>query len=65
MVIFFHRHRLPETWWTDRANYSNWAEEMIGMREILLKFANGGSSNGVLTRDNIVGMRTPYLKPGN
>lgn len=35
------------------------------MREILLKFANGGSSNGVLTRDNIVGLRTPYLKPGN
>lgn len=58
-------HRTPETWWTDRANYSQWAEEVIGMREILLKFANGGvTTNGVLTRDNIVGHRGPYFKPG-
>ncbi|XP_074602653.1 chitin deacetylase 7-like isoform X2 [Brevipalpus obovatus] len=57
-------HRLPEIWWTDQANYSQWAEEVIGMREIILKFANGGSSNGVLTRDNIVGFRAPYMKPG-
>ncbi|RWS31634.1 Chitin binding Peritrophin-A domain containing protein 10-like protein [Leptotrombidium deliense] len=58
-------HRLPELWWTDKANYSEWAEEIIGMREILLKFANGGATtNGVLSRENVVGMRAPYVKPG-
>ena len=58
-------HRLPELWWTDKANYSEWAEEMIGMREILIKFANGGAANkGILSRDNILGMRAPYVKPG-
>lgn len=57
-------HRQPEIWWTDNANYSDWAEEMIGMREILLTNAGGTSSNAVLTRDNILGMRAPYMKPG-
>ena len=56
------RHRLPETWWTDVANYSEWAEEMIGMREMLIKFGSGNSK--LLTRENILGMRAPYVKPG-
>lgn len=30
---------------------------MIGMREILVNFAN-------LTKSDIVGMRAPFLKPG-
>lgn len=45
------------------ANYSEWAEEMIGMREMLIKFAGG--NNKLLTRENILGMRAPYVKPGN
>lgn len=49
--------------WTDRANYSEWAEEMIGMREILIKYVNTPGSQ-VLSRDNLVGMRAPYVKPG-
>lgn len=57
-------HRQPETWWTDQANYSDWAEEMIGMREILLSNAAGTASKSVLTRDNILGMRAPFIKPG-
>lgn len=59
-----YSHRQPETWWTETANYSDYAEEVIGLREILLKFGNGGSSNGPLTRDNVIGMRAPYIKPG-
>lgn len=51
-------------WWTDTANYSDWAEEVIGLREILLKFGNGGNPNGPLTRDNVIGLRAPYVKPG-
>lgn len=58
------RHRQPETWWTESANYSDYAEEVIGLREILLKYGNGGSSNGPLNRDNVIGMRAPYIKPG-
>ncbi|KAK4337374.1 hypothetical protein RND71_043331 [Anisodus tanguticus] len=46
------------------ANYSDWAEEVIGLREILLKFGNGGNTAGPLTRDNIIGLRSPYIKPG-
>jgi len=57
-------HRQPETWWTENANYSDYAEEVIGLREILLKYANGGSTNGPLTRDNVIGMRVPFIKPG-
>lgn len=38
---------------------------MIGLREILLKFANGGQVNGgPLSRDNVIGLRAPYVKPG-
>ena len=62
--LFGNRHRQPEVWWTDTANYSNWAEEIIGMREILISNAGGTSANAVLTRDNIVGMRAPYIRPG-
>ena len=58
------RHRQPETWWTENANYSDYAEEVIGLREILLKYGNGGASNGPLNRDNVIGMRAPYIKPG-
>lgn len=47
-------------WWTDKANYSDWAEEIIGMREIILSLTGGS----VLSRDNLVGMRVPYVKPG-
>ncbi|CAG2113966.1 unnamed protein product, partial [Medioppia subpectinata] len=56
-------HRLPEIWWTDNANYSDWAEEMIGIREIIL--ANSGSSSvPAVSRETLVGMRAPYIKPG-
>ncbi|XP_068632474.1 chitin deacetylase 1 [Battus philenor] len=37
--------------------YEEWAGEMIGMREILKKFAN-------ISRTEIVGARAPFLKPG-
>ncbi|CAL8079007.1 unnamed protein product [Orchesella dallaii] len=38
-------------------SYEKWAQEMIGMKEILGKFAN-------ITGEDIIGMRAPYLKPG-
>lgn len=34
------------------------------MREILLSNSGGTSANSVLTRDNILGMRAPFIKPG-
>lgn len=37
--------------------YEEWAGEMIGMREVLKKFAN-------VSRSEIVGARAPFLKPG-
>lgn len=57
-------HRLPELWWTDKANYSDWVEEMVGMREILLQLTNINGDNPVIKREDIVGMRAPYIKPG-
>ncbi|XP_064481996.1 chitin deacetylase 1-like [Ornithodoros turicata] len=49
-------HRGPESWWT-KATYENWTEEMAGMREILTRFGN-------VSKDTILGVRAPYLKPG-
>lgn len=57
-------HRLPELWWTDQANYSDWVEEMIGMREILLQLTNINGDTPVIKREDLVGMRAPYIKPG-
>lgn len=57
-------HRLPELWWTDKANYSDWVEEIIGMREILLQLTNINGDTPVIKREDIVGMRAPYIKPG-
>lgn len=37
--------------------YEEWVGEMIGMREILKHFAN-------ISRNDVVGMRAPFLKPG-
>lgn len=37
--------------------YEEWVGEMIGMREIVRHFSN-------ISKDNVVGMRAPYLKPG-
>lgn len=37
--------------------YEEWVGEMIGVREILKHFAN-------ISRNDIVGMRAPFLKPG-
>lgn len=37
--------------------YEEWAGEMIGMREVLKRFAN-------ISRSDIVGARAPFLKPG-
>lgn len=37
--------------------YDEWVGEMIGMREILKHFAN-------ISKNDIVGMRAPFLKPG-
>ena len=64
LFLLTSSHRLPELWWTDTANYSQWAEEIIGLREIVLKFANGGTNKAILNRENVVGMRAPYVKPG-
>ncbi|KAH9516648.1 Cda4p, variant 2 [Dermatophagoides farinae] len=64
MAVHSITHRQPETWWTDHANYSEWAEEMIGMREIMIANAGGTTTTPVLTRENIVGMRAPYIRPG-
>jgi hypothetical protein len=55
---------LPEIWWTDKANYSDWAEEIIGMREIILANSVGSQSNPAVTRETLVGMRAPFIKPG-
>ncbi|XP_076319463.1 chitin deacetylase 7-like [Tachypleus tridentatus] len=49
-------HRQPEDWWST-ASYEDWTEEMVGQREILIKFAN-------LSRDSVLGSRAPFLKPG-
>ena len=37
---------------------------MIGMREIMIANAGGTTTTPVLTRENIVGMRAPYIRPG-
>lgn len=37
--------------------YEEWAGEMIGMREVLRRFAN-------VSRAEVVGARAPFLKPG-
>lgn len=55
---------MPEIWWTDKANYSDWAEEIIGMREIILANSAGSQSNPAVTRETLVGMRAPFIKPG-
>lgn len=57
-------HRLPEIWWTDKSNYSDWVEEMIGMREILLQLTNINGDTPVIKREDMSGMRAPYIKPG-
>lgn len=57
-------HRLPEIWWTDKANYSDWVEEMIGMREIMLQLTNINGDTPVIKREDVSGMRAPYIKPG-
>lgn len=57
-------HRLPELWWTDKANYSDWVEEMIGMREILLQLTNINGDTPVIKREDLLGMRAPFIKPG-
>lgn len=57
-------HRLPELWWTDKANYSDWTEEIIGLREIMLQLTNINGDAPVIKREDIVGMRAPYIKPG-
>lgn len=57
-------HRLPELWWTDHANYSDWTEEIIGLREIILQLTNINGDAPVIKREDIVGMRAPYIKPG-
>jgi peptidoglycan/xylan/chitin deacetylase (PgdA/CDA1 family) len=57
-------HRLPEIWFTDTANYSDWAEEMIGIREIILANSFGSASYPSVSRESVVGMRAPYIKPG-
>lgn len=49
-------HRGPESWWS-KAKYENWTEEMVGMREILSRFGN-------ISKESVLGMRAPYLKPG-
>lgn len=41
----------------EREDYERWASEMVGMREILGRFAN-------ISGEDIIGMRAPYLKPG-
>ncbi|GFY41057.1 chitin-binding type-2 domain-containing protein [Trichonephila inaurata madagascariensis] len=49
-------NRSPEEWWA-KASYEDYAEEMVGQREILHKFAN-------ISRESLLGMRVPYLHPG-
>lgn len=56
LKIWFRSHRGPESWWS-KAKYENWTEEMVGMREILNRFGN-------VSKDTILGMRAPYIKPG-
>ncbi|XP_054719464.1 chitin deacetylase 8-like [Uloborus diversus] len=49
-------NRYPEEWWST-ATYEEYAEEMVGQREILHLFAN-------ISRDHLLGMRVPFLHPG-
>lgn len=37
--------------------FEEWVGEMVGMREILKKFAN-------ISKSEVNGMRAPFLKPG-
>lgn len=37
---------------------------MIGIREIILANAAGSTSSPVLTRENVIGMRAPFIRPG-
>ncbi|GBN39416.1 hypothetical protein AVEN_140279-1 [Araneus ventricosus] len=50
------RNREPEDFWS-QASTEDWVEEVIGQKEIVHKFAN-------VSREDILGMRAPYLKPG-
>ncbi|XP_054712660.1 chitin deacetylase 1-like [Uloborus diversus] len=49
-------NREPEDFWP-RAKLDDWIEEVIGMKEILHTFAN-------ISREDLLGMRAPFLKPG-
>ncbi|KAG8196758.1 hypothetical protein JTE90_014491 [Oedothorax gibbosus] len=49
-------NRYPEEWWAT-ASYNEYAEEMVGQREIIHKFAN-------ISREELLGMRAPFLHPG-
>lgn len=53
---FIVRNRQPEDYWP-KASTEEWLEEVIGMQEILRTFAN-------VTREDLLGMRAPFLKPG-
>lgn len=46
----------PVTLWS-QGSYENWTLEMVGMREILTRYAG-------IPKEEILGMRTPYLKTG-
>jgi hypothetical protein len=39
------------------SDYDEWTNEMIGMREILRRYAN-------VSIEDILGMRAPFLMPG-
>ncbi|GIY16962.1 chitin-binding type-2 domain-containing protein [Caerostris extrusa] len=49
-------NREPEDYWSIASN-EEWVEEVIGVKEILHNFAN-------VSREDILGMRAPFLKPG-
>lgn len=46
----------PETRWS-QGSYENWTLEMVGMREILQRYA-------LIPKEDILGMRSPFLKTG-
>uniref|UniRef100_T1IPI5 Chitin-binding type-2 domain-containing protein n=1 Tax=Strigamia maritima TaxID=126957 RepID=T1IPI5_STRMM len=46
----------PESLWY-RGSYENWTLEMVGMREILIRYAE-------IPKEEILGVRAPYLKTG-
>ncbi|XP_015108931.1 uncharacterized protein LOC107035846 [Diachasma alloeum] len=50
-------HRGPEAWWSHNATIEDWFDEMVGLSNILNKFA-------AVRLEDIKGLRAPFLRVG-